>query len=185
MQFWDSLYSKYFKIWDHPSVNNIEVHRKEVVPEIAEPVKEIASEPVVVVEDQDATPEPIQEVQQPEEVTPEPVKVVEEPEEIIPEPVKVVEQAENIVEVEETVVVENNVVDSPNDVIESQPEIIHVNGNGIEKKPRPSNEIKMVQHSNGGPRDVIRANDPPEDDLPKNIGVNKFVNFFESLGGKK
>ncbi|XP_045770164.1 esterase E4-like isoform X2 [Maniola jurtina] len=58
------------------------------------------------------------------------------------------------------------------------------NGN-FEKKPRPSNEIKMVQNSNINPKDVIRANDPPEDDLPKNIGVNKFVNFFESLGGKK
>lgn len=58
------------------------------------------------------------------------------------------------------------------------------NGN-FDRKPRPSNEIKMVQNSNINPKDVIRANDPPEDDLPKNIGVNKFVNFFESLGGKK
>lgn len=58
------------------------------------------------------------------------------------------------------------------------------NGN-FDKKPRPSNEIKMVQNNNLNPKDVIRANDPPEDDLPKNIGVNKFVNFFESLGGKK
>ncbi|XP_052738798.1 juvenile hormone esterase [Bicyclus anynana] len=59
------------------------------------------------------------------------------------------------------------------------------NGN-FEKKPRPSNEIKMAQNSSPvNPKDVIRANDPPEDDLPKNIGVNKFVNFFESLGGKK
>ncbi|CAB3233611.1 unnamed protein product [Arctia plantaginis] len=29
---------------------------------------------------------------------------------------------------------------------------------------------------------VIRASDPPEDDLPKNIGVNKFINFYDSLG---
>ncbi|CAF4887377.1 unnamed protein product [Pieris macdunnoughi] len=58
-----------------------------------------------------------------------------------------------------------------------------LNGNA-DKKPRPSNEIKMVQNSNADPKDVIRANDPPEDDLPKNIGVNKFVNFFESLGKK-
>lgn len=65
------------------------------------------------------------------------------------------------------------------------------NGNGLAEnienlsiKPRISNEIKMAQ-SNGVAKDVIRANDPPEDDLPKNIGVNKFVNFFESLGGKK
>nr|AQY62740.1 carboxylesterase [Pieris rapae] len=58
-----------------------------------------------------------------------------------------------------------------------------LNGNA-DKKPRPSNEIKMVQNSNTDPKDVIRANDPPEDDLPKNIGVNKFVNFFESLGKK-
>lgn len=58
--------------------------------------------------------------------------------------------------------------------------------NGDSKKSvRPSNEIKMVATGNGDPKDVIRANDPPEDDLPKNIGVNKFVNFFESLGGKK
>ncbi|KOB73252.1 Carboxyl/cholinesterase 5BL [Operophtera brumata] len=53
-------------------------------------------------------------------------------------------------------------------------EMPHVNGNGIDKpKPRTSNEIKMAS-SNGAPADVIRANDPPEDDLPKNIGVNKF-----------
>ncbi|XP_045508609.1 juvenile hormone esterase-like isoform X2 [Colias croceus] len=58
-----------------------------------------------------------------------------------------------------------------------------LNGN-VERKPRPSNEIKMVQNSNINPKDVVRANDPPEDDLPKNIGVNKFVNFFESLGKK-
>ncbi|CAB3257415.1 unnamed protein product [Arctia plantaginis] len=29
---------------------------------------------------------------------------------------------------------------------------------------------------------VIKASDPPEDDLPKNIGVNKFINFYDSLG---
>ncbi|XP_038219848.1 esterase E4-like isoform X2 [Zerene cesonia] len=54
----------------------------------------------------------------------------------------------------------------------------------VDRKPRPSNEIKMVQSGSVNPKDVVRANDPPEDDLPKNIGVNKFVNFFESLGKK-
>lgn len=32
---------------------------------------------------------------------------------------------------------------------------------------------------------VIRASDPPEDDLPKNIGVNKFISFYDSLGKNK
>uniref|UniRef100_UPI0037E13150 alpha-esterase 48 isoform 5bl n=1 Tax=Bombyx mori TaxID=7091 RepID=UPI0037E13150 len=68
---------------------------------------------------------------------------------------------------------------------EHKPVNDHINTNGVDKKARTSNEIKMVHNSNGAPKDVIRANDPPEDDLPKNIGVNKFVSFFESLGGKK
>lgn len=67
----------------------------------------------------------------------------------------------------------------------SQPPVTAVLNGDRKVQPRPSNEIKMVSRSNGAPKDVIRANDPPEDDLPKNIGVNKFVNFFESLGGKK
>lgn len=51
-------------------------------------------------------------------------------------------------------------------------------------KGQNGGNAKIVQ-GNGSLRDIIRANDPPVDDLPKNIGVNKFVNFFESLGGKK
>ncbi|XP_049883738.1 juvenile hormone esterase-like isoform X2 [Pectinophora gossypiella] len=178
MAFWDSLYSKYFKIWEHPKINNEEPPKRIVdliVDEVQKPepiveptpVPEIKEEPVIVVSEQITHEEPI--IVQ--ETTIETVTVDNgdaEPQEII----KITEEIKVL------------------DVQQPEPEkpaeeVKHVNGNGIDRKPRPSNEIKMVQHSNGGPRDVIRANDPPEDDLPKNIGVNKFVNFFESLGGKK
>lgn len=155
MEFWDDLYSKYFKIWEHPQTNTEETpvaHKAPVVAEVIEP------EPV---EPEAVEPEPVE----PEAVEPEPV----ESEPIEPETGEVVKE-----------IVEVTLVD-----VEPQANG-HANGfNGdAERKPRPSNEIKMVQN-NGVPKDVIRANDPPEDDLPKNIGVNKFVNFFESLGGKK
>ncbi|XP_063372360.1 juvenile hormone esterase-like [Cydia amplana] len=140
MDLWEDLYSRHFKIWEHPQVNNEET-----------PVKTLRPEPAVT------SPEPVTSSEP--ETSPEPSPIeepitIEEPE---PEPVVL-----------------------PVETIE------HNGTNGdLERKPRPSNEIKMVQNGNGEPKDVIRANDPPEDDLPKNIGVNKFVNFFESLGGKK
>lgn len=176
MDFWTSLYSKYYKLWDHPKVNNEEVPRKEpeIIPEVQETT--IIHEPDVV----DSAPEPT-EIEEPKVVDEEPKIVQEEPKANLVDTVLIQEEAVN----QET---NNGSIDEP-ELIETveQPQTQHMNGNGIDKKatPRTSNEIKMVQNANGTPKDVIRANDPPEDDLPKNIGVNKFVNFFESLGGKK
>lgn len=159
MDFWDDLYSKHFKIWNLPEQTTL--------PSTIEIVSYVQHSSGSIVEETTETlVQTVQETQQLEITTPEP--------EVIPEPVP------ELPSVPEPVPVGQSVVDAPlNGVKESQ-----VNGNH-EKKPRTSNEIKMVQNSNGNPKDVIRANDPPEDDLPKNIGVNKFVNFFESLGGKK
>lgn len=200
MEFWISLYNKYYKLWDHPKVNNVDVPRKE--PEILQDIQETTTihEPDVVdtvpetteieepvkVEEPAAVEEPtvIEElkiVDEPKVVDEEPKIVLEEPKLNQVDPVQVEEEAVN----QET---NNGSIDEPK-LIETiaLPETKHMNSNGIDKKasPRTSNEIKMVQNANGTPKDVIRANDPPEDDLPKNIGVNKFVNFFESLGGKK
>ncbi|XP_013146622.1 PREDICTED: juvenile hormone esterase-like isoform X2 [Papilio polytes] len=160
MDFWDDLYSKHFKIWNLPEQTTL--------PSTIEIVSYVQHSSGSIVEETTETlvQTTVQETQQLEITTPEP--------EVIPEPVP------ELPSVPEPVPVGQSVVDAPlNGVKESQ-----VNGNH-DKKPRTSNEIKMVQNSNGNPKDVIRANDPPEDDLPKNIGVNKFVNFFESLGGKK
>lgn len=172
MEFWDELYSKHYRIWEHPKTNTAEVVRNNEpvilveqvpTPEVPQDAGDIVVETVVesveVVDNvKEDTPEP--------EATPvvfvESVETPPEPE-VIPEPKETVQVVEQLIK-----------------------EDVHVNGNGIAAaKPRTSNEIKMVQRANGVPKDVIRANDPPEDDLPKNIGVNKFVNFFESLGGKK
>lgn len=211
MDFWTSLYNKYYKIWDHPKVNNEKVPRKEsetlvdvqattafhepdVVDTVPEPI--VIEEPTVIeepkVDAQKFVDAPIvvdepknfdepQVVDEPKVVDEEPKIILEDPKLNQVDPVRVQEEAVN----QET---NNGSIEEPK-LIETvqQPEVQHMNGNGIDKKakPRTSNEIKMVQSANGLPKDVIRANDPPEDDLPKNIGVNKFVNFFESLGGKK
>ncbi|CAH0761910.1 unnamed protein product [Diatraea saccharalis] len=180
MDFWDEVYSKYFRIWEQPKAITEEVVRK--------------SDKIVPVPEQ--TPAAFHDETTPEsEPTPEvvsPVQIVETPAE--PEPSQTEEVIDQIEVVQETTLVEvtdnNGFVkeEVPTEPItKSEPEPVNIiNGNGNEvKKPRTSNEIKMVQQPNGTPKDVIRANDPPEDDLPKNIGVNKFVNFFESLGGKK
>lgn len=211
MDYWTSLYNKYYKLWEHPKVNNEEVPRKEreiepyvqdTIPEIQEPIPDI-QEPIpdiqqpipdvqeTVLEIQeiilihepdvvDTVPEPT-EVEEPKVVDEEPKIVLEEPKLNLVDPVQVQEEA--IIQE-----INNGTIDEPK-VVETvrQPETQHMNGNGIDKKaaPRTSNEIKMVQNANGTPKDVIRANDPPEDDLPKNFGVNNYVSFFESLGGKK
>lgn len=206
MDFWISLYNKYYKLWDHPKVNNVHVPRKE--PEILQDIQETTTihEPDVV----DTVPETT-EIEEPAEVEKptaieestvivEPTiigepKIVDEPKVVDEEPKVVLEEPKfnqaDPVQVQEEAVnqaTNNGSVDEPK-LIETiaPPQTKHMNSNGIDKKatPRTSNEIKMVQNANGTPKDVIRANDPPEDDLPKNIGVNKFVNFFESLGGKK
>ncbi|CAH0712840.1 unnamed protein product, partial [Brenthis ino] len=130
------------------------------------------------------------------EVEEEKVSVEEEKVKVEEEKINVAKEKVNIVEEKEKV----NFVQSERKVTETEDFGVNIGKiqekfehphNGVEfngnsdRKPRPSNEIKMVQNNNINPKDVIRANDPPEDDLPKNIGVNKFVNFFESLGGKK
>ncbi|CAH2101652.1 unnamed protein product [Euphydryas editha] len=216
MEFWEELYSKYYKIWDHPKTN------ESVVP-VTEKL-EFSTAPVIV-----------------EETVITSVTTVNDNVETKETHVTVSETSDNIEQVQTSLIIESNdgiqqtqqssIIDAPTEivkenVIDTKPEIVqeevaptpvHVTSNieqpedfginigkiqekfetpqnGVEeikfngnsdKKPRPSNEIKMVQSNNINPKDVIRANDPPEDDLPKNIGVNKFVNFFESLGGKK
>lgn len=171
MDFWDSLYNKYYKIWEHPKVNNEVVPRRE--PEIVQELEPEVIEPGVV----DSVPT---EIEEPKVIDEEPKIVQEEPKLNIIDTVQVQEEAVY----QET---NSGTFDEPQLIETVGEQEITINGNGIEKKatPRTSNEIKMVQTANGTPKDVIRANDPPEDDLPKNIGVNKFVNFFESLGGKK
>ncbi|XP_061727966.1 juvenile hormone esterase-like isoform X2 [Cydia pomonella] len=170
MALWEDLYSRHFKIWEHPQVNNEET-----------PVKTQKVEPLI--ESETIEPEPVTTEPEPVSTSPEPVTTIPEPVTTIPEPVTTIPEPTSPVEEPA-----HEPVPVAKPLVEVTPE--HngaVNGtNGdVERKPRPSNEIKMVQNGNGVPKDVIRANDPPEDDLPKNIGVNKFVNFFESLGGKK
>lgn len=169
MDFWDGLYNKYFKIWDHPKTNTLEPPRK-TEPEVVSVIETVvvttqasqssfeASESFEHVEHSSSFTE-TEPIQQQTVVFEERYAAASDEVDRAAEPAK-----------EEAVVI-SQIVDH------------HVNG--VDKKPRTSNEIKMVHGSNGVPKDVIRANDPPEDDLPKNIGVNKFVNFFESLGGKK
>jgi hypothetical protein len=192
MDFWDEIYSKHFIIWKQSKENHEEAVRRVQPPVVIETSEE--PQPLLVV---DAPEEPQLKIVE----EPAPISVIESnvEEKNVQTHVKVVENetqvqvAENVqthVKVVENVqtqvkVVEN--VETHVKVIEhSETETVHVNGNsnGV-KNLRTSNEIKMVNHANGAPKEVIRANDPPEDDLPKNIGVNKFVNFFESLGGKK
>lgn len=178
MEFWDELYSKHFRIWEHPKTNTEEVIRKQ--------------EPVIMV-DQVQIPEAPQDAGDSVVVqtTIETVEVVDEVKEATPEPEVPVQTPVSYVETVQEAPVAPQVIEEPKETVQVVQQIvkedIHVNGNGSVAAPkaRTSNEIKMVQNANGVPKDVIRANDPPEDDLPKNIGVNKFVNFFESLGGKK
>ncbi|XP_059046858.1 juvenile hormone esterase-like [Achroia grisella] len=172
MDFWDDLYSKYYRIWDHPKTNTEEVERTER--NLIEAPAAISEAVTDVAEDQASDPE-----------VPPQVNVDEGPREI-----NIVDQnATELIQetiVETAAIPEQEILTNAPDVEENQVQINgNVQSNGYARNPRPSNEIKMVQQPNGVPKDVIRANDPPEDDLPKNIGVNKFVNFFEALGGKK
>ncbi|KAJ8707770.1 hypothetical protein PYW07_011447 [Mythimna separata] len=223
MEFWDNLYSKYYRIWDHPRTNIVETTFKSTEPKIVETFTEsvtvysqsseyteshtfvsesseiitennevisetheiitgnndiepenqevITENNIVITETNDVVPES-NEVEENNEVVPEKHEVVTETPEVVPER----HEVDNVVEIKE--------LPQPAKIEELAP-VKAVNGDRKPVSPRPSNEIKMVSRSNGAPKDVIRANDPPEDDLPKNIGVNKFVNFFESLGGKK
>ncbi|KAL4711245.1 hypothetical protein ACJJTC_019086, partial [Scirpophaga incertulas] len=188
MDFWDEVYSKHFKIWQQPKDNNEQIQRKVVAPIIVDEISaEIPKETVNVIE-----PEVVVTTGEMENDS----DIVDRPEEdsnvqVADNEVKVPHIVEETVLIgmqETTAVIHGETSEpQPEHVVNNVPDVVNVmNGNGIDhKKPRTSNEIKMVQQANGIPKDVIRANDPPEDDLPKNIGVNKFVNFFESLGGKK
>ncbi|XP_050665005.1 juvenile hormone esterase-like isoform X3 [Leptidea sinapis] len=236
MEFWDDLYVKHFKIWDHPKsteaspvkevVDTTPVKEvvdttpvKEVVDTTPVIVKETVIESVTVVNDDKADDEIVvetvtetfseterSEVRETIIITQDIVDHVENKshkienhiesnliEEVKPAQEDFKEIVEEIRPVKEVALANEDLSDKIRPVHETITiftESIHSNGveehrsNGVDKKPRPSNEIKMVQNNNINPTDVIRANDPPEDDLPKNIGVNKFVNFFESLGKK-
>ncbi|KAG6454576.1 esterase E4 isoform X1 [Manduca sexta] len=182
MDFWDEVYTKYFKIWDHPKTNTLEAPRK-TEPEIISVIETVVTSQVIEESSVPKTPEPSPEIVDSPPEIPEPIPAVPEPEPVIPEPVaEIPEPAAEIPAPAAEIPAPAAKIPEPA-VISEHKQDTHVNG--IHSKPRTSNEIKMVQNSNGMPKDVIRANDPPEDDLPKNIGVNKFVNFFESLGGKK
>ncbi|XP_032525696.2 carboxylic ester hydrolase-like isoform X2 [Danaus plexippus] len=194
MEFWDNLYVKYFKIWDQPSVNQEPtidttpvIVQETIVTTVTTVVDSYEEEKVeghVSVDVQDTAGVPEQDV-----------LVIEnlEIKDSVQDDEAVNENQNGSVDVQQEVEIEERQEDIQKNginIVEIQEKFQNQNGdykfNGnVERKPRPSNEIKMVQNSNINPKDVIRANDPPEDDLPKNIGVNKFVNFFESLGGKK
>lgn len=196
MDFWDELYNKHFRIWEHPSINNDVVNRKTPIiieetvatPVEAQPeetIEAFAEKPAEAVDgngEKSDGDKAVEEVPKPAIVAEIPQVKPEVVEDTKPQIVEVIKEVEEVKKVEVTQKVEE---------VTQKIEEVHVNGNGTDasdkkvEKKRTSNEIKMVQNSNGVPKDVIRANDPPEDDLPKNIGVNKFVNFFESLGGKK
>lgn len=217
MEFWDDLYSKYYRIWEHPKTNIVETTFKSSEPRIVETFTESVS----VFSSSHVTEESHTFVSESSEIITENNEVISESHEVItgnnfePENHEVV--TENNVTITETTepkaespepIPENHeVVTEPPEVIPERHEVDNVKISEVIPEPakieelapvkalngerkvspqaRPSNEIKMVSRSNGAPKDVIRANDPPEDDLPKNIGVNKFVNFFESLGAKK
>ncbi|CAH2056102.1 unnamed protein product, partial [Iphiclides podalirius] len=189
MDFWDEVYEKHFKIWDQPRISAEAQTRVEVVDfvkhetssstvETKETLIETFEQIVVSSEDSPSEqPEPVPELP----AAPEPQSPPELP--AAPEPQSPPELPDAP---EPPTVPELPAVPEPVAAVPASNGVKEPHVNGLEqKKPRTSNEIKMVQQSNGHPKDVIRANDPPEDDLPKNIGVNKFVNFFESLGGKK
>lgn len=208
MELWDNLYNKYYKIWDQPKSNgdaNVEVTvsktpEPESAPQIVEDTattvvtksshSEVVESHVTIVETTTVTEEHndvvennVQElVDVTDNTPPEPPKV----ESVIKENNVHEQKHESVVGADESINVQEKIAhhEQMKATTNGGHDDIKLNGNG-ERKPRPSNEIKMVQPANFDPKDVIRANDPPEDDLPKNIGVNKFVNFFESLGGKK
>lgn len=216
MDFWDELYSKHFKIWDHQRTDveawdhqrtNIETTTTQVIisTEIIENAHEsfiqitdketgvsecVTDDVPIIVDDAplitDDAPETTDDAPL---ITDDAPKITDEAPLIPTEAPKITDDAPEITN--DAPKITNDTPKTTNDVqklvnnYQKEIEVPHLNGNGVDKpKPRTSNEIKMVS-SNGAPIDVIRANDPPEDDLPKNIGVNKFVNFFESLGGKK
>ncbi|KAL4709270.1 hypothetical protein ACJJTC_013330 [Scirpophaga incertulas] len=167
MDFWDEVYSKHFKIWQQPKDNNEQIQRKVVAPIIVDEIsaeipKENVIEPEVVVTtgeiegDSDiAIPEEDSRVQ----VADNELKVPY----IVEETVLIGMQVTTAVTHEETF------VPQPAHVV-NVPDVLKViNGNGIDhKESRASNEINMVQQANGIPKDVIRANEPPENDLAKN-----------------
>ncbi|CAB3233604.1 unnamed protein product [Arctia plantaginis] len=237
MEYWDSLYTKYYRIWEEPKASNEELpvkpgppvvvgsftetetyssssftessgfisERTEIITEssqvsnVSGTITEVTNGTVELNEVNNIDEEPAEVVEEPSPIVQEPAPPIQEPTPPVPEPTPPVQVPAPVVEEpapkvqepapkvqEPAPVFEEPVVESPKFKEPDEPVSLvfnnYVNG---DRKVRTSNEIKMVSNSNGAPKEVIRANDPPEDDLPKNIGVNKFVNFFESLGGKK
>lgn len=198
MEFWDNLYSKYYKIWDHPKSNIVSTVAQEtsvvnsftsniVVEEtiITTTVEsEMASKDIEQSDDNEVNDLHEEKELQHEEELPSQTEN-ETPVQVVNEEIKEAEVADSVDVVKTVEIREYSEVNpAEHNLVHQNGDAVKFNGN-VERKPRPSNEIKMVQPNNINPKDVIRANDPPEDDLPKNIGVNKFVNFFESLGAKK
>ncbi|CAK1546451.1 unnamed protein product [Leptosia nina] len=196
MAFWEDLYMKFYK----------PVSRRSASTEILVKKDEVDSTPVIVQETVIQTivnDEPVQNIVVVEETTATNLadfeKKVEEIQHAMDDALAQSNGSVVVVEEKVTETRENSlsklIENSQGEEIRSVRDIMTIykengveehklNGNGAVHKVRPSNEIKMVQNNSTNPKDVIRANDPPEDDLPKNIGVNKFVNFFESLGKK-
>lgn len=230
IEYWNSLYTKYYRIWEEPKATNEEIPVKpdppvivgsfsetvtyssssftessEYISDRTETVTETSTNADITETTTEVTngtaevSELIKTNEEPAELVEEPAPIVEEPAPPAQDPTPPVREPSPPVEIptpaveepapkvpEATPVFEKPVVEYPKLKEPDEPVSLifnnYVNG---DRKVRTSNEIKMVSNSNGAPKEVIRANDPPEDDLPKNIGVNKFVNFFESLGGKK
>lgn len=209
MEFWDYLYSKYYRSWEHPRTNIVETTIKNTEPTIVETFTEsvsvishssetieshhtfISESSEIITENNEVISETHEVIIGNNEVEPENHEVITENNVVITEKNDDVPENKEVISERHEVdnVVEVNKLPEPVKIEQLAP-VKALNGekkpvSPVAHHPRPSNEIKMVSSSNGAPKEVIRANDPPEDDLPKNIGVNKFVNFFESLGGKK
>lgn len=201
MEFWGNLYSKYYKIWDHPKpnivsaliqenseVNSCEAFHSEII--VKETIITTLESEMVSKEIDQSIDNEVKDLQEEKEIhrEEEPPSQTEKETtvEVVTEEIKEAEVPDSVDSVVKTVEIREYAEVNPTEhnLVHQNGDAMKFNGN-IERKPRPSNEIKMVQPNNINPKDVIRANDPPEDDLPKNIGVNKFVNFFESLGAKK
>ncbi|PZC70779.1 hypothetical protein B5X24_HaOG200161 [Helicoverpa armigera] len=213
MEFWDELYSKYYRSWEQPRSNVVETAVIYSEPKIVESISEsgtvytysettesrhtfISESHEIITENNQIISETHEVITGNDDSVPQIQEVVTENNEVVTENNEVLTENNEVVTENNEVVPERNEVDNvvhikpatpePVKIEDVEPVVTGVVQNGDQKpKPRLSNEIKMVTRSNGAPKDVIRANDPPEDDLPKNIGVNKFVNFFESLGAKK
>lgn len=77
-----------------------------------------------------------------------------------------------------------------NDDAKDTTEEVKENGDETAKEEDTANVEEEVSNEDQvtvaeEPIEIIKASDPPTDDLPKNIGVDKFVSYYDSLGDKK